>query len=257
MDTLCLGYGFVPSDELLRPGGLRVRPTTRISAARSCMRDELAAHQRARRPRGRRRHGRARRARRRPSEGRLAALGAAADLGALTEARRGPAGPAGAAPAGAPSARSAARSAPLYAVGPGLYELTDRADRGLPVRGGHQRPSWTSPSPPPATSTSIKSYTQGRAWGSARAATASRQVAALVAASTGTPIADVPLATAPACRRGRCRSRALADDSIRGSWAVHPCAARPAPVTRPSGRSCCPRSADLERAAARQYRRAR
>ena len=67
-------------------------------------------------------------------EGRLAALGAALDLGALAARRR----PAARSRSGARLARKEAfRRAlqRLYAVGPGIYELADGRHDRVPLRG--------------------------------------------------------------------------------------------------------------------------
>ncbi len=70
-------------------------------------------------------------------EGRLAGLGAALDLGAISRS----AAEAEAAPIRRRLSRNAGRSsAPwphMHRVGPGIYELADTGDRGLPLRGGH------------------------------------------------------------------------------------------------------------------------
>ncbi len=120
-DTLCLGYGFVPSTELLRLAGCvfgydedRGGPVVTVDAwMRTSVPGVLAAGD------GTGVEG----SYVAIDEGRLAAIGAARDLGAMTEA----AAEAAARPVRARLDRKRAFSAalrPMHRVGPGLFELT-------------------------------------------------------------------------------------------------------------------------------------
>ena len=210
VDTLCLGYGFVPSDELLRLARLRVR-LRRGSRRHGRAARRLAARQRARRPQAGDVAG-VRGALSAAEQGRLAALRAAADLGALTEAQAARL----ARPVRARLARKErfrAALAPLYAVGPGLYELTTPPTvvcRCEEVAGRQLDVAIASTSDVNV----IKSYTRA-GMGLCQGRNCRRQVAALVAASTG----HVHRRCAAGGRRGRRPGpvplAALADDSIR------------------------------------------
>ena len=72
-------------------------------------------------------------------EGRLAALGAALDLGALAASAAARAGGADPAPASRARRRSAGRSSRLHAVGAGIYELAAAGHDRLPLRGSDRR----------------------------------------------------------------------------------------------------------------------
>jgi D-hydroxyproline dehydrogenase subunit alpha len=209
VDTICLGYGFVPSDELVRLAGCAFGYDEDLGGtvvqcdewARTSVPGVLAAGDVAG----------VRGALSAADQGRLAALRAAADLGALSEAYAEHL----AIPVRARLARKErfrAALAPLYAVGPGLYELTTpptvvcrceevtRADLDAAIASTGDL-------------NVIKSYTRA-GMGLCQGRNCRRQVAALVAASTGTAIADVPLPTARPPARPVALA-ALADPSIR------------------------------------------
>jgi thioredoxin reductase len=209
VDTICLGYGFVPADELLRLAGCAFGYDEDLGGAvvrrddwlRTSVPGLLAAGDVAG----------VRGALSAADQGRLAALGAAADLGALTEAQALQL----ARPVRARLERKErlrAALTPLYAVGPGLYELATpptvvcrceevtRADLDAAIAAT-------------ADVNMIKSYTRA-GMGLCQGRNCRRQIAALVAASTGTSIADVPAATARPPARP-VPLAAMADDSIR------------------------------------------
>jgi D-hydroxyproline dehydrogenase subunit alpha len=209
VDTVCLGYGFVPADELLRLAGCAFGYDEDLGGA-VVQRDEwtrtsvpgvLAAGDVAG----------VRGALSAADQGRLAGLRAAADLGALPEAR-----------AEQLARRVRARLtrkerfraalAPLYAVGPGIYELT--TPRTVVCRCEEvTRADLDAAIASTGDVNVIKSYTRA-GMGLCQGRNCRRQIAALVAAATGTPIADVPAATARPPARP-VPLAALADDSIR------------------------------------------
>ena len=101
---------------------------------------------------------------------------------------------------------------PLYAVGPGLYELT--TPQTVVCRCEEvTREELDTAIAASADVNVIKSYTRA-GMGLCQGRNCRRQVAALVAASNGTPIAEVPAATARPPARP-VPLAALADDSIR------------------------------------------
>ena len=189
-DTLCVGYGFVPSVELLRLAGCSFRyeedlggpvvvvdewlrtTTPGISAAGdgAGIAGALVA----------------------VDEGRLAALGAALDLEALTpsEAQRQ------ARPVRARLARKAAfRKAlrRLHAIGPGVYELA--TDDTVVCRCEEvTRGEIEAASEDTADLNVVKSLTRA-GMGLCQGKTCQRQVAATIAARHGMPIGSVPTAT--------------------------------------------------------------
>jgi D-hydroxyproline dehydrogenase subunit alpha len=209
VDTICLGYGFVPADELLRLAGcafgydedLGGTVVQRDDWARTSVPGVLAAGDVAG----------VRGALSAADQGRLAGLRAAADLGALPEARAEQL----AKPVRARLARKErfrAALAPLHAVGPGLYELATAPTvicRCEEVTRAELDAAITST----GDVNVIKSYTRA-GMGLCQGRNCRRQVAALVAASTGTPIADVPLPT-PRPPARPVALAALADESIR------------------------------------------
>ncbi len=209
VDTVCLGYGFVPADELLRLAGCAFGYDEDLGGAvverddwlRTSVPGVLAAGDVAG----------VRGALAAADQGRLAALGAAADLGALTEAQASKL----ALPVRARLARKErfrASLAPLYAVGPGLYELT--TPQTVVCRCEEvTRAQLDAAIASTADVNVIKSYTRA-GMGLCQGRNCRRQVAALLAASTGTPIAGVPAAT-PRPPARPVPLAALADDSIR------------------------------------------
>ena len=209
VDTLCLGYGFVPADELLRLAGCAFGYDEDLGGAvvqrddwcRTSVAGVLAAGDVAG----------VRGALSAADQGRLAALRAAADLGALPEGQAEQL----ARPVRARLAqkeRFRAALAPMYAVGRGLYELTtpetvvcrceevSRAELDVAIASTRDM-------------NVIKSYTRA-GMGLCQGRNCRRQIAALVAASAGVPIADVPAAT-PRPPTRPVSLAALADDSIR------------------------------------------
>jgi len=209
VDTVCLGYGFVPADELLRLAGCAFGYDEDLGGAvverddwlRTSVPGVLAAGDVAG----------VRGALSAADQGRLAALGAAADLGALTTAEADRL----AQPVRARLARKErfrAALAPLYAVGPGLYELT--TPQTVVCRCEEvTRAELDAAIAATADVNVIKSYTRA-GMGLCQGRNCRRQVAALVAASTGTPIAGVPAATARPPARPVALA-AMADESIR------------------------------------------
>jgi NADPH-dependent 2,4-dienoyl-CoA reductase/sulfur reductase-like enzyme len=209
VDTICLGYGFVPADELLRLAGCAFGYDEDLGGAvverddwqRTNVPGVLAAGDVAG----------VRGALSAADQGRLAALGAAADLGALSAA----AADRLARPVRARLVRKErfrAALAPLYAVGPGLYELT--TPQTVVCRCEEvTRAELDTAIAATADVNVIKSYTRA-GMGLCQGRNCRRQVAALVAASTGTPIAGVPAAT-PRPPARPVPLAALADDSIR------------------------------------------
>ncbi len=209
VDTLCLGYGFVPADELLRLAGCLFGYDEDLGGT-VVQRDEwlqtsvpgvLAAGDVAG----------IRGALSAADQGRLAALRAAADLGVLTETQAERL----ARPVRVRLARKErfrAALAPLYAVGPGLYELT--TPQTVVCRCEEvTRAELDAAIASTADVNVIKSYTRA-GMGLCQGRNCRRQVAALIAASTGIRIADVPAATARPPARP-VPLAALADDSIR------------------------------------------
>ncbi len=208
-DTLCLGYGFVPSDELLRLAGcgfgydedLGGAVVQRDGWCRTTVPGVLAAGDVAG----------VRGALAAVDQGRLAALGAAADLGAITAGA--------AARLAAPIRTRLARKErfraalrPLYAVGPGIYELVTAPTVVCRCEEVTRRQLDHAIS---ATSdvNVVKSYTRA-GMGLCQGRNCRRQVAALVAAATGVPVAEVPVPT-PRPPARPVSLAALADDSIR------------------------------------------
>jgi NADPH-dependent 2,4-dienoyl-CoA reductase/sulfur reductase-like enzyme len=209
VDLVCLGYGFVPSDELLRLAGCSFGYDEDLGGAiverdtwyRTSVPGVLAAGDAAG----------VRGALSAVDQGRLAALGAAADLGALaaSDADR-LARPVRARLAAKERFRAALR--PLYAVGPGIYELTTpetvvcrceevtRAQLDQALRATEDI-------------NVVKSYTRA-GMGMCQGRNCRRQIAALLAARTARPIADVAVATPRPPVRPVPLS-ALADDSIK------------------------------------------
>jgi NADPH-dependent 2,4-dienoyl-CoA reductase/sulfur reductase-like enzyme len=209
VDTICLGYGFVPADELLQLAGCAFGHDEDLGGAvvqrddwtRTSVPGVLAAGDVAG----------VRGALSAADQGRLAGLRAAADLGAVPEAQAERL----ARPVRSRLARKErfrAALAPLYAVGPGVYELTTpqtvicrceevtRADLDAAI-----------------ASTSdvnvIKSYTRA-GMGLCQGRNCRRQIAALVAASSGVSIAEVqPTTPRPPARP--VALAAMADESIR------------------------------------------
>lgn len=209
VDTICLGYGFVPADELLRLAGcafgydedLGGTIVQRDDWTRTSVPSVLAAGDVAG----------VRGALSAADQGCLAGLRAAADLGALSETRAQRL----ARPVRARLARKErfrAALAPLYAVGPGIYELA--TPRTVICRCEEvTRADLDAAIASTGDVNLIKSYTRA-GMGLCQGRNCRRQVAALVAAGTGTPIADVPLPTARPPARPVALA-ALADDSIR------------------------------------------
>jgi D-hydroxyproline dehydrogenase subunit alpha len=209
VDLVCLGYGFVPSDELLRLAGCRFDYDEDLGGAvvqrdawfRTSAPGVLAAGDVAG----------VRGALSAIDQGRLAALGAAADLGALAEdAAERLARPIRARLAAKERFRAVLR--PLYAVGPGVYELT------TPETVVCRCEEVTRAQLDQALSATddinvVKNYTRA-GMGMCQGRSCRRQVAALLAAKTSRPIADVPVATPRPPVRPVALS-ALADDSIR------------------------------------------
>jgi NADPH-dependent 2,4-dienoyl-CoA reductase/sulfur reductase-like enzyme len=209
VDLICLGYGFVPADELLRLTGCAFGYDEDLGGAvvqrddwlRTSVPGVLAAGDAAG----------VRGALSATDQGRLAGLRAAADLGALPEATAERL----AHPIRVRLARKERfRTAlgPLFAVGPGLYELTTRQTvvcRCEEVT----RAELDTAIAATADVNVIKSYTRA-GMGLCQGRNCRRQVAALVAASTATPLADVPVATARPPARP-VPLAALADDSIK------------------------------------------
>ena len=209
VDTICLGYGFVPADELLRLAGcafgydedLGGTIVQRDDWTRTSVPGVLAAGDVAG----------VRGALSAADQGCLAGLRAAADLGALTETQAEQL----ARPVRARLARKErfrAALAPLYAVGPGIYELAAPATvicRCEEVTRAELDAAIAST----GDVNVIKSYTRA-GMGLCQGRNCRRQVAALVAASTGMSIADVPLPT-PRPPARPVALAALADDSIR------------------------------------------
>jgi thioredoxin reductase len=208
-DTLCLGYGFVPSDELLRLAGCAFGYDEDLGGAvvqrdgwcRTTVPGVLAAGDVAG----------VRGALAAVDQGRLAALGAAADLGAIPAAA--------AARLAAPIRTRLARKErfraalrPLYAVGPGIYELATAPTVVCRCEEVTRRELEHAIA---ATSdvNVVKSYTRA-GMGLCQGRNCRRQVAALVAAATGVPIAEVPVPT-PRPPARPVSLAALADDSIR------------------------------------------
>jgi D-hydroxyproline dehydrogenase subunit alpha len=209
VDTICLGYGFVPADELLRLAGcafgydedLGGTVVQRDDWTRTSVPGVLAAGDVAG----------VRGALSAASQGRLAGLRAAADLGALPPARAEQlAGPERARLARKERFRAAL--APLHAVGPGIYELATPPTvicRCEEVTRAELDAAIAST----GDVNVIKSYTRA-GMGLCQGRNCRRQVAALVAAGTGVPIAAVPLPTARPPARPVALA-ALADESIR------------------------------------------
>jgi len=209
VDTLCLGYGFVPSDELLRLAGCAFDYDEDLGGA-VVQRDEwcrttvpglLAAGDVAG----------VRGALSAADQGRLAALGAVSDLGALPAAVTNRlAAPIRTRLAKKERLRAALRQ--LYAVGPGVYELATaptvvcRCEEVTRQQLDHAIASTGDVNV-------LKSYTRA-GMGLCQGRNCRRQIAALVAAATGVPIADVPVPTPRPPARPVALS-ALADDSIR------------------------------------------
>lgn len=209
VDLVCLGYGFVPSDELLRLAGCRFgydedlggSVVERDAWCRTSVSGVLAAGDVAG----------VRGALSAADQGRLAALGAAADLGALAASDADQrARPVRARLAARERFRAALRQ--LYAVGPGVYELTTpetvvcRCEEVTRAELDHALCATDDVNV-------VKSYTRA-GMGMCQGRNCRRQVAALLAASTARPIGAIPVATPRPPVRPVPLS-ALADDSIR------------------------------------------
>ena len=189
-DTLCVGYGFVPSVELLRLAGCELRyeedlggpvvvvdewlrttaPGVSAAGDGAGVAGALVA----------------------ADEGRLAALGAALDLGALTAAeaaRR-------ASPVRARLRRKAAfRRAlrRLHAVGAGVYELA--TDDTVVCRCEEVTRGAIDAAAAETTDLNVVKGLTRAGMGLCQGKTCQRQVAATIAARHGIPIASVPMAT--------------------------------------------------------------
>ena len=167
-DTLCVGYGFFPSVELLRLAAA-TSPTTRASAGRwPCWTSGFARPCRG--LGGRRRHGGCRS--RSPRSTGVASLRSArrSTSGRWREPRRTPRAPLRARLAsqgGVP-----ARPQPLHAVGAGIYELADGRHGRLPLRRSDGGRAGTRRSRHRPTSTSSRASREP-GWASARDGTAS------------------------------------------------------------------------------------
>jgi hypothetical protein len=189
-DTLCLGYGFTPSFELLRAAGCalgddesRGGPVAIVDEwMRTTALGVLAAGD------GAGVEG----SRVAVDEGRLAAIGAAFDLGALDAT----AAHAAAAPIRARLRRArrfAAALAPMHRVGPGIYELTTphtvvcRCEQVTAERVGEAIEHT-------ADVNVVKSLTRA-GMGLCQGRNCQRQVAAMLSARHGIPLAAVSLST--------------------------------------------------------------
>jgi len=189
-DTLCVGYGFVPSVELLRLAGCELRyeedlggpvvvvdewlrttaPGVSAAGDGAGVAGALVA----------------------ADEGRLAALGAALDLGALTAA----AADRQASPVRARLRRKAAfRRAlrPLHAVGAGVYELA--TDDTVVCRCEEVTRGAIDAAAADTTDLNVVKGLTRAGMGLCQGKTCQRQVAATIAARHGIPIASVPMAT--------------------------------------------------------------
>jgi hypothetical protein len=189
-DTLCVGYGFVPSVELLRLAGSELRydedlggplvvvdewlrttaPGVSAAGDGAGVAGALVA----------------------ADEGRLAALGAALDLGALTAA----AADRQASPVRARLRRKAAfRRAlrPLHAVGAGVYELA--TDDTVVCRCEEVTRGAIDAAAADTTDLNVVKGLTRAGMGLCQGKTCQRQVAATIAARHGIPIASVPMAT--------------------------------------------------------------
>jgi thioredoxin reductase len=190
VDTLCLGYGFQPSFELLRMSGCalthdenRGGPCVIVDEWMRTTADGVLAAGDGTGVEG---------SRVAVDEGRLAALGAALELGALSaqEARRR------AAPVRARLARARAFARalePMHRIGPGIFEL---ADAGTTVCRCEQvtRAQLAEAIDHSADINVIKTLTRA-GMGMCQGRNCQRQVAALVCARHGIPIAEVALST--------------------------------------------------------------
>jgi D-hydroxyproline dehydrogenase subunit alpha len=208
VDTICLGYGFVPSDELLRLAGCGFGFDEDLGGGvvdlddwcRTSVPGLLAAGDVAG----------VRGALAAADQGRLAALGAATDLGRLSAARA-------ARLAGPPRARLARKERfraalrPMYSVGKGIYELaTPETIICRCEEVGHAKLAEAIASTSDVNV--VKSYTRA-GMGLCQGRNCRRQIAAMIAASTGRPLSDL----SPATPRPPVRPvpiAALADDSI-------------------------------------------
>jgi thioredoxin reductase len=209
VDTICLGYGFVPSEELLQLAGCRFGydedlggPVAERDAwGRTSVPGLLAAGDVAG----------VRGALAAADQGRLAALAAAADLGALSRDRAAElAHPVRARLARKERFRAALR--PLYAVGPGIHELTDA--KTVVCRCEEVSRAQLETAMAASTDANmVKSYTRA-GMGMCQGRNCRRQIAALLATRTGGHIGDVPAAT-PRPPVRPVPVSALADDSIR------------------------------------------
>lgn len=190
VDTLCLGYGFVPSIELPRLAGCgfgydedRGGPVVLVDAwMRTTVPGVLAAGD------GTGVEGAFVAA----DEGRLAAIGAARDLGALGSA----AADAAAAPVRARLRRRRAfrrALAGMHRVGPGIYELAS-ADTVVCRCEEVRRAELEAAIEASADVNVVKGLTRA-GMGLCQGRNCQRQVAALIAARHGGSVADVPMAT--------------------------------------------------------------
>lgn len=209
VDTICLGYGFVPSEELLRLAGCRFAydedlggPVAERDAwGRTSVPGVLAAGDAAG----------VRGALAAADQGRLAALAAAADFGALPVARaEEEARPIRARLARKETFRTALSR--LYKVGPGIHELAG-AQTVVCRCEGVTRAQLETAMTATADVDVVKSYTRA-GMGLCQGRNCRRQVAALLAARTGGQIGEVPVTT-PRPPVRPVPISALADDSIR------------------------------------------
>lgn len=209
VDTICLGYGFVPSEELLRLTGCRFSYDENLGGpvaerdvwGRTSVPGVLAAGDAAG----------VRGALAAADQGRLAALAAVADLGAVPAVRAAEL----ARPIRARLARKErfrAALQPLYKVGPGIHELAD-AQTVVCRCEGVSREQLEAAMTATLDVNVVKSYTRA-GMGLCQGRNCRRQVAALLAARTGQPIGEVPVTT-PRPPVRPVPVSALADDSIR------------------------------------------
>ena len=217
-DTLCVGYGFFPSVELLRLAGcdfaLRRGPRRAGRRPRRVAPHDGAAASRppATAPASPARYVAV-------DEGRLAALGAALDLGALTRRRGGrQAEPIRARPR--PQARrSAAALRRLHAVGAGHLRARD-ADDTVVCRCEEVTPaSWTRRSRDHGRPERREEPHPRRRWGSARAETASarsprRSPGPARHSDRVRPVGDAALPGAAGADRRRSPTRSIEDDGL-------------------------------------------
>ena len=100
----------------------------------------------------------------------------------------------------------------MYRVGPGIYELADAGHGRLPLRGGRAARELDRAIDATPDINVVKGFTRAT-MGLCQGRNCQRQIAAMIAARHGVPIAELPLAT-PRSPVRPVPIGAIADDSI-------------------------------------------